>query len=103
MTFQIKAPEKIPAELTFNGQGREQTLKLVYRFMERTKYSDLLKQIGEDKMRVEDAVLQLVDSWEADMDVSADSVKLLDEHQPGSLGAIVLGYGHAVVVARKGN
>jgi hypothetical protein len=103
MTFKIKAPETIPAELVFKGQGREQTLKLVYRFTERTKYLQLLDAIGKSEVKAEDGVLQLVESWEADMDLSAEAVRLLDEQQPGVLVNIVFGYGEAAAVARKGN
>lgn len=103
MTFKIKAPETIPAELTFKGQGREQTLKLVYRFTERTKYTGLLDKLAKEEVTPEDGVLQLVHSWEADMELSAEAIKLLDEHQPGVLLGIVFGYGQAAAVARKGN
>ena len=103
MTFQIKAPETIPAELTFKGQGREQTLKLVYRFMERSRYIELLDRIGKEEETPEAAVLKLVASWDADMELSAEAVKLLDEQQPGALPGIVFGYGQAAAVARKGN
>ena len=103
MTFKIKAPELIPAELGFKGQGREQVLKLKYRFMERTKYVEMLDKIAKEEISNEDAVLQLVESWEADMELSAEAVKLLDEHQPGVLLNIVFGYGNALAVARQGN
>ena len=103
MTFQIKAPETIPATLTISGQGREQKLKLVYRHKELTAYRELLDKVAKKEIKPEDAVLEIVESWEADMELSAATIRLLAEQQPGADWAIVEGYGAALAVARKGN
>lgn len=103
MTFKIKAPETIPAVLTFKGQGREQKLKLVFAHMERSVYLALLDAIGRGEITAEEGVLRIVKSWEADMELSADTLKLLEEQQPGASFGIVSGYGEALAVARRGN
>ncbi len=101
--FTVKAPETISASLSIKGQGREQTLKLVYRHKPRKDYADLLQAIGKGKKSAEDAVLELVESWEADAELSADVLKQLDEDQPGCMWAILTGYGKALTVEREGN
>lgn len=101
--FKIKAPETIPATVNITGQGREQTLKLVFNHMERTAYQQLLDDVAAGKVKTEDALLKMVHSWEADMELSADTIRFLDEQQPGVALAIVVSYGEALAVARKGN
>lgn len=101
--FTVKAPERINATLSLEGQGRKQTLKLVYRHKPRKDYAALLDKVGKNKISGEDAVLELVESWEADADLTADVLRQLDEDQPGILGAILFGYGKALTVSREGN
>lgn len=101
--FQIKANPTFDATLTITGQGREQKLALTFRHMTRSEYLDLLQNIGEGKTKPADAVLDLVEKWEADMPLEAASVDLLEEHQPGASWAIITGYQDALTVARKGN
>ena len=101
--FSVKPPERINAALSLKGQGRDQVLKLVYRHKPRKAYADLLASIGKGKTADVDGVLQLVESWEADAELSADVLRQLDEDQPGMLWAILTGYGKALTVAREGN
>lgn len=101
--FDVKAPETFEATLTIVGQGREQKLPVVFRHKTRQDYSDLLAKVSEGKVKDVDAVLDLVESWQANADLTAETLKALDDAQPGALWAIVTGYSHALGVARKGN
>lgn len=101
--FQVKPPQTINTSLSITGQGRDQTLKLVYRHKPRKEYAGLLQAIAKGKKSAEDAVLALVESWEADAELTAAVLKQLDEDQPGTLWAILTGYGKALTVAREEN
>ena len=101
--FDVKAPETFEATLTIVGQGREQKLPVVFRHKTRSAYAELLKRLAEKKVKDIDAVLDLVESWQANAELSAETLKALDEAQPGALWAIVMGYSEALGVARKGN
>lgn len=101
--FDVKAPETFEATLTIVGQGREQKLPVVFRHKTRTEYSELLESVSKGEVKDVDAVLALVESWQANADLSAETLKALDDAQPGALWAIVTGYSHALAVARKGN
>lgn len=103
MTFKIKADPTFDTTLTIVGQGREQKLALTYRHKTRSEYAELLKQVSEGKLDIVDAVLALVEKWDADAPLNAESVKLLQEQQPGAEWAIVSEYSNALAVARKGN
>ena len=101
--FTVKAPERLPASLSITGQGRTQTLKLVYRHTPRSEYSDLLQSIAKDENTPAEVVLKLVESWEADAELSADVLNKADEDMPGLLWAILSGYGTALTVEREKN
>ncbi len=101
--FQVKAPETFDATLTMVGQGREQQLKVTFRHMLRQQYLELLQDIRDQKIDAADALLKVVATWDADVPLTKDGVKLLQEHQPGADWAILTGYGDALAVARKGN
>lgn len=103
MTFKVKAPETIVATVTMVGQGREQKLEVTFRHMLRSEYMDLLQQIREGHLDAAAAVLRVLSSWDADVPLDADGVGLLQENQPGADWAILMGYGDALGVARKGN
>jgi hypothetical protein len=101
--FTIKANPTFPATLTIVGQGREQKLSLVYRHKSRDEHRDLLEAWREGKKDVTDVVLELVESWDADMELSNESVQMLHQEQPGADVAIIAGYSEAFGVSRKGN
>jgi hypothetical protein len=101
--FKVKAPETFAATLTMKGQGREQKLKLVYRHRQRSAYAELMKDLADGKKDTAQAILELVESWEADAELDVETLRALAEDQPGTDWAILTGYGEALAVARKGN
>ncbi|GAP66829.1 hypothetical protein MBSD_n2144 [Mizugakiibacter sediminis] len=101
--FSIKANPTFDAAITIIGQGREQQLNVTFKHKPRTEYLALLDKIGKGETSVADALLALLDKWDADADLSAKSLALLQEQQPGADWAILQAYGEALVVARKGN
>lgn len=101
--FTILPNPLIPATLTIVGQGREQSLKLVYRHTPVDTYLGMMTAIGEDTLKPEAAALQLVESWEADAELGEATMQQLQNDQPGVVWAIITGYGQALKVERKGN
>jgi hypothetical protein len=101
--FEVKAPETIPTTITVVGQGREQKLALVYKTKTRDEYQALLEKLREGKAAMVDVLLELVDSWQADIPLDRDGILLLQQQQPMCDYAILLGYGDAHTVSRKGN
>lgn len=101
--FKILSEPTFDATLTIVGQGREQKLTVTFRHKTRSEYVDMLQKISKGKLAADDAILQLVESWDADAELSKESIRKLQDHQPGSDWAILTGYGEALVVARKGN
>lgn len=101
--FRIKSEPTFSATLTIVGQGREQKLELVFRHRTRTEYADILDAVAKGEKSIEDAVLDVVESWVADAELNRESLKLLEEHQHGACWAILTGYQNALAVARKGN
>lgn len=102
--FKIDAEPTFPAKLTIVGQSRTQELNVVFRHKTRSEYAELMDKVAKLQVDAADAFLQLVESWDADAELSAANVKRLDEQQPGALFAIIGdGYSEALSVARKGN
>ena len=101
--FKIKADPTFEASITVVGQGREQKLSMTFRHKTRTEYADLVQSVADGKKAIDEVLLELIEKWDADMDLNKDSLKLLHEHQPGSDWAILIGYGEALAVTRKGN
>lgn len=101
--FKIKADPTFAASITIIGQGREQTLDVTFRHMPRADYLALLDQVKDGELSASDALLKLLDGWNADEKLSKASLDLLQEHQPGAEVAILQAYGQALAVARKGN
>lgn len=103
MSFKIKANPTFGATLTITGQGREQQLKLVFRHKRKAEYAERLSDIVKGTAQPVDVVLELIESWEAEADLSRETLLELEEEQPGSVWAILNGYGDSLAVARKGN
>lgn len=101
--FRIKADPTFDANIVLVGQGREQTLSLTFRHMERSVYADLLQKTADGEMDAGDLVLALVEKWNADAELNKKNIAMLCEHQPGADWAVITGYSEALTVARKGN
>lgn len=101
--FKIKADPTFEAAITIVGQGREQKLNVVFRHKKRSEYLALLERLKNDEASSADVILEVVDSWDADMPLTAASIAELQDEQPGVDWAIVQTYGEALAVARKGN
>lgn len=101
--FKIAAEPTFDAGLTIVGQGREQKLNVTYRHKPRADYLALLEAVSKGDKTVSAAILEVVAKWDADAELSAKSIELLQDQQPGADWAILSGYGEALAVARKGN
>jgi hypothetical protein len=101
--FKIASEPTFETTLTITGQGREQQLKLTFKHMKRSEYQALLGDVRNEVKTPTQAVLELVQAWDADAELSADSLGELIENQPGAEWAIITGYSDALTVARKGN
>lgn len=101
--FKIDVEPTFPATLTIIGQGREQKLAMVFKHMDADEYGAMLKDLSEEKVTIEEAILRIVDNWEADAPLNRESIAKLRKKQPGADWAILTGYADALRVARKGN
>jgi hypothetical protein len=101
--FKIKADPTFNAALTIIGQGREQKLTLTFRHRSRAEYLAMLDKLSTGEIEPADALLDIVEKWDADADLPRENILLLQENQPGADLAILQGYGEALAVARKGN
>jgi hypothetical protein len=101
--FILNPTPTFKATLTIVGQGREQKLNCTFRHKSRSEYKQLLEDIGSEKLSVSEALLALIEEWDADGELSAASIDKLQDAQPGIDWAIITGYGEALTVARKGN
>lgn len=101
--FKINANPTFDAVLEIVGQGRSQKLVLTFRHMLASEYADMLQSIADGKLEAADAILRMVEKWDADVELSVASIKLLQEQQPGAEWAIISGYAEALKVERKGN
>jgi len=101
--FKIKADPTFDACLTIVGQGREQQLNVTFKHKSKADYLAMLEKVGNGDVKPVDALLSIIEKWDADADLSAKSIAMLQEEQPGADWAILAGYGEALAVSRKGN
>lgn len=105
--FKIKTNPTFPATLTIVGQGLQQKLELVYRHRTKDERDALLARLRDNSTdfskTLRAVVLDVLESWDADADVSEEGLELLDQYQPGAVIAIWQGYFEALTVSRKGN
>jgi hypothetical protein len=103
MTFKVKANPTFDATLTIIGQGREQKLNLTYRHKSRTGYGELLEKLLQGGLTDSELALELVEKWDADVDLDKAGLELLEDQQPGATRAIIEGYSAGMQVARRKN
>ncbi|ANN66471.1 phage tail assembly chaperone [Bordetella bronchialis] len=103
MTFQVKANPTIDATITIVGQGREQKLTVTFRHKTRSEYTTIIQKVIEASGQDADIAVQILESWDADVPLDVAGLKLLEEHQPGAVRAILEAYGEALSVGRRKN
>ena len=101
--FKTKPPETFPATMILVGQGREETLKAVCKHRARDDYFAMIERATKGEVSPEQVVMDLLASWEADEELSADTLRQMDNDRPGIVWAIITAYGKALGVALKGN
>lgn len=101
--FNIDPSPTFDATLTIVGQGREQKLLCTFHHKSKSEYRKMLEDIGAEKLSVSDAILSLIEKWDADGPLDETTLEKLQDDQPGIDWAIITGYGDALKVARKGN
>jgi hypothetical protein len=101
--FKVEPNPTFKASLILVGQGREQTLNVTYKHKTTDEFSALMESVAKGDKTSADAVLELVESWDADAELNADTIAKLQKSQPGVDWAIVEGYSRTVVVERKKN
>ena len=101
--FTIKANPTFPATITIVGQGLRRKLEVTFRHKVTDEAEALLTDFATDKKSAADAVLEVVESWDADMPLDASSLAVLRQNQPGALEAIVAAWATGLRVAREGN
>lgn len=106
MMFKLTPNPTFDATLTIIGQGQEQKLKVTFRHMDADAYAELLALLNpdaEDHITEADAILKIVEKWDADGELTNENVDAACKNFPGFGWAIIGGYGNALTVARKGN
>jgi hypothetical protein len=101
--FTIEANPTFPATITLVGQSRRQKLEVVFRHKLRDDAETLLTDFATDKKSAADAVLEVMESWDANKPLDAVSLAALQQNQPGALEAILAAWGAGLRVAREGN
>jgi hypothetical protein len=101
--FTVKTNPTFPATLTIIGQGIEQKLNVVFRHRTKDERAALAASLTDRTKTLGDCVLDILESWDADVDLNIDGLELLESYQPGAAFAIWEGYFQALMVARKGN
>jgi hypothetical protein len=101
--FKIKAEATIPATLTIVGQGRSQTLKVQFKHKTLKERQALQDRLLAGEVSVNEVLLEVVESWEAEEPLNMETLDLLQDEQPGANMAILSAYGEAHEVAREKN
>lgn len=103
MTYQVKANPSFPASLTLIGQGRKQKLSLVFRHKVQKDLEILQDQLATGEKDLVEVLLELIESWDADVSLDRVGLTELQQHQPGADWAILNGYGRAMRVEQEKN
>jgi len=101
--FTIKANPTFPATITIVGQGVRKKLEVVFRHKLQDEAEALLSAFAADQKAATDVVLEVVESWDADMPLDASSLAVLKQNQIGALEAIIAAWATGLRVAREGN
>jgi hypothetical protein len=106
--FKIQPNPTFSASVTITSHAEEQVLNLTFKAKTAKDYQGLLDVVGKAKGEaisgaMADTFLALVESWDADMELSKASVLALNDHRPGAVWRIIEAYGEQMIAARKGN
>lgn len=107
--FRILPNPTFEASVKLVSHGEVQTLNLTFRAKPADEYQAMLTAISNEKDAkkaadaMADAFVQLVEKWDADMELNRESVLALNNHRPGSVWLIIDAYGEKMIAARKGN
>jgi hypothetical protein len=102
--FKIKANPTFPATVKIRAPGGEvQELKVVFRHKRRDEVKEFFKEASEQSRSDVECLLDLIESWEADADLSADSVGELLQNYPSAAHSIFTSYMEELIDARLGN
>jgi hypothetical protein len=102
--FKIKANPTFPATVKIRAPGGEvQELPVVFKHMRKDDVKGFFEKSSENNRSDVDCILDLVQSWEADMKLSAESVGELIQNYPTSAHAIFACYMQELIDARLGN
>jgi hypothetical protein len=102
--FKIKANPTFPATVKIRAPGGEvQELPVVFKHMRKDDVKAFFENASEKNRADEDCVLDLVESWQADMPLTRDSISELMQNYPTSIHAIFACYMQELIDARLGN
>jgi hypothetical protein len=104
MGFKIKANPTFPATIKIRAPGGEvQELGVVFRHKRKDDVLSFFADASEKNRTDVDCILDLVESWDADEPLSAESVADLMQNYAGAAAAIFQAYMTELVSARLGN
>lgn len=102
--FKIKANPTFPAKVEIRAPGGEiLSLPVVFRHKRKDDVQAFFAEAAEKNRSDVDCILDLVESWEADAPLSADSVKELMQEYPSAPARIFDKYMSELLEARLGN
>jgi len=96
--FEIEHKPTFPGSIKIKSLGRVQTMEVTFRAKTRDEYSALVKEKSG-----EEVFLELVEKWNAGIDLSKENVAKLELHQPGAVWAVIGYYGEQLMAQREGN
>lgn len=102
--FKIEADPTFPAKVKIGKPGGgTQELSVVFRHKTREELQDYFDRNQKEKRSDVDAALEIIESWSADKELSADSLKTLFSNFHDAARAIFVTYADELAQARAGN
>ena len=102
--FKIKANPTFQATVKIRAPGGEvQELPVVFRHKGKGETQAFFDEAKEKNKTDADCILELIESWEADAELSADSVNDLQQNYPNPAHDIFNCYLESLFLARLGN
>lgn len=102
--FKIKANPTFPATVKIRAPGGEvQELSVVFRHKRMDDVKEFFKEASDTGRNDADCLLDLIESWKADQELSADSLNELMQNYPSAARSIFSTYMEELIEARLGN